>query len=198
MRAADIVYVLTAYANARPDGALVTLDISSVVEETVQLIKATVSRNIAFSVRLTRKLPAIRAEISQIRQVVMNLLTNACESLPNHQGSVCVNTSCIRITPEDAAKGHVSLPAGGYVQLCVTDSGCGIPVEARGKIFDPFFTTKFPGRGLGLAAVLGIVRSLGGTITVESTAGRGSTFEVLFPCMAGAGNPISDPQPMDR
>lgn len=187
MRAADIVFVLTAYASARPDGALITLDVSSVVEETLQLIKATVSRNVEFSVALTRNLPAIRADLSQIRQLVMNLLTNACESLPNDQGSVCVNTSCTRIAPEDAAKGHVSLPARDYVRLCVTDSGCGIPVEALGKIFDPFFTTKFPGRGLGLAAVQGIVRSLGGRIAVASTPGRGSTFEVLFPSMAIAG-----------
>ena len=144
-----------------------------------------------------QKITRHRAEISQIRQVVMNVLTNACESLPNHQGSVSVNTSCVRITPEDATKDHVSLPAGEYVRLCVTDSGCGIPGETLGKIFDPFFTTKFPGRGLGLAAVQGIVRSLGGMIAVQSNPGQGSIFEVLFPCIAGPA-PISDPEPTDR
>jgi len=194
MRAADIVFVLTAYASAQSDGALTTLDLSSVVEETIQLIKATVSRNIAFSLRLTKNLPAIQAEMSQIRQVVMNLLTNACESLPNHQGSVAVNTSCMRITSQDATMDQVSLPAGAYVQLSVTDNGCGIPPEAREKIFDPFFTTKFPGRGLGLAAVQGIVRGLGGRIAVESTPGKGSTFEVLLPCTIGAGAPSSEPE----
>jgi PAS domain S-box-containing protein len=189
IRAADIVSFLTAYASARPAWELRMVNVSGVVEETLQLIKATVSRNIAFSTNIARKVPAVRADTSQIRQVVMNLLTNACESLPNEQGSVSVSTSRVRVRGGDIPpKDQGPLPAGNYVRLCVTDSGCGIPAEARAKIFDPFYTTKFLGRGLGLAAVQGIVRSLGGTIDVQSAPGRGSTFEVLFPCIADNGN----------
>jgi signal transduction histidine kinase len=124
--------------------------------------------------------------MSQIRQVVMNLLTNACESLPNQVGLVCLSTSCVRVGLTDTAKDRLMLPPGNYVRLCITDSGCGIPAEDQPKIFDPFYTTKFLGRGLGLAAVQGIVRSLGGAIDVQSTPGRGSTFEVLFPSMDAA------------
>ena len=197
MRAADIVYVLTAYASFGPAGEVMSLDFSSVVEEALQLVKATVSRNIAFSVTLDRKLPAIRADVSQIRQIVVNLLTNACESLPNQQGSVNVNTSCVHICADTAEKDLISLPAGDYVQLCVTDSGCGIPAEVQGKIFDPFFTKKFPGRGLGLAAVQGIVRSLGGIVTVQSTIERGSTFEVLLPAVDCGAHAAADHGPSD-
>jgi PAS domain S-box-containing protein len=181
IRAADIVFLLMAYASGGPSGTLMPVSMSSVVDEILQLIKATVSRNISFRIDLASKLPPIRADMSQIRQVVMNLLTNACESLPNQEGLVALSTSCLRIGSAGTAKDGLSLPPGNYVRLCVTDSGCGIAAGDQSKIFDPFYTTKFLGRGLGLAAVQGIVRSLGGTIDVQSTLGRGSTFEVLFP-----------------
>jgi C4-dicarboxylate-specific signal transduction histidine kinase len=185
IRAADIVFLLTVYASAEPAGPLMPVNVSGVVEDILPLIKATVSRNIAFRMNLERKVPPIRADMSHIRQVVMNLLTNACESLPNQEGSVCVNTSAVHIGSADTAKDQLRLPPGNYVRLCVTDSGCGIATEVRAKIFDPFYTTKFLGRGLGLAAVQGIVRSLGGAIHIQSTLGRGSTFEVLFPGING-------------
>ena len=183
MRTADIISLLTVYANAEPSIPPMPVNVSGVVEETVQLMKATISRNITFGTELASRLPSVAADGSQIRQVVMNLLTNACESLPNGNGSVNVSTSYASISPQSSATDHAGLPAGNYVRLSVADSGCGIRPDARTKIFDPFYTTKFPGRGLGLAAVQGIVRSLGGGIEVESEPGRGSTFKVLFPCM---------------
>jgi PAS domain S-box-containing protein len=186
IRAADIVFMLTVYATAGTAGQLTSINFSSVVEEILPLIRATVSKNIDFSVSLAPTLPLIRADMSQLRQVVMNLLTNACEALPSQEGTVCVNTSYIRLRPGDARLDQGNLHPGGYVRLCVTDNGCGIPIEMRGKIFDPFYTTKFLGRGLGLAAVQGIVRSLEGAIHVQSSPGKGSTFEVLLPCRTEA------------
>ena len=183
IRAADIVLLLTAYASAGPTGTLIPLNVSSVVEDTLPLIKATVSRNIAFRHDLARKLPPICADMSQIVQVVMNLLSNACESLPNQEGLVSVNTSAVRISSADATGDQLRLPPGSYVRLSVSDSGCGIAAEDQTRIFDPFYTSKFLGRGLGLAAVQGIVRSLGGAINVQSTLGQGSTFELVFPSM---------------
>jgi len=181
-RAADIVYNLTVYASPAPAGQETAINLSSVVQEVLQLIKVTVSRNIKFSFEFAPKLPPIRADMSHMRQVVMNLLTNACESLDNQEGTVCVTTSYVRLGPEDPSQNHLGLTEGDYVQLSVSDTGCGITSAMRSRIFDPFYTTKFLGRGLGLAAVQGIVRSLGGSIEVQSTRGSGSTFQVLLPC----------------
>ena len=173
IRAADIVYLLTAYASAKSTGVLVLIDLSRIIEETLQLVTATVNPNTKFSVNL-QKLPPIQADAAQIRQVVMNLVMNACESLPNQQGTVWVNTSPVRLGATDALSGEFLLPEGEYVQLEVRDNGRGIAPEIRTRLFDPFFTTKSLGRGLGLAAVQGIVRSLGGGIRVESLPGEGS------------------------
>ena len=182
IRAADIVFTLTVYASPVPAGQQTALSLTSVVEEVMQLIEATVSRNIKFSVKLASKIPPIRADISHIRQVVLNLLTNACESLDNQEGSICLMTSPVRLGPRDVPRDQPDLPDGDYVRLSVSDTGCGITADVRSRIFDPFYTTKFLGRGLGLAAVQGIVRSLGGGIEVQSTPGSGSAFHVLFPC----------------
>lgn len=181
LRAADIVLLLMAYANAGPIGTLMPVNVSDVIEDTLPLIKATVSKNVAFQLNLGRKVPPVRADMSQIRQVVMNLLTNACESLPSQEGSVCVTTAAVIIGWENAKGDEFKLPPGNYVQLSVTDSGSGIAAEVQTRLFDPFYTTKFLGRGLGLAAVQGIVRSLSGAINVRSTLGQGSTFDVLLP-----------------
>jgi PAS domain S-box-containing protein len=189
LRAADIVLMLTAYGSAAPTGELVPVSLSSVVEQILPLIKATHSKNVAFSIKLAKNVPLVRANTAQMRQAVMNLLTNACESLPNGEGSVSVSTSCVRLDDELPEKKPPGLPEGVYVQLCVTDTGCGISAEATTKIFDPFYTTKFLGRGLGLAAVQGIVRGLGGAVYLKRSApGGGSTFVVLLPGMSGDGN----------
>jgi PAS domain S-box-containing protein len=185
-RAADVVFMLTAYADARSTGAPARVDVSSVVSETLQLIRATASRNVRFCIDLAAKLPPVYADAAQIRQVVMNLLTNACESLPNREGSVCVNTAHVRLDSGDAAQIQTGLPEGDYVRLGVTDDGSGISPGIRAKIFDPFYTTKTIGRGLGLAAVQGIVRSAGGGIRIQSAPGQGSTFEVFLPSISEA------------
>jgi CheY-like chemotaxis protein len=109
----------------------------------------------------------------------MNLLLNASEALEDREGSITLTTSLVQLDPRSAN----SLQPGDYLRLEVSDTGCGMTEEARAKAFDPFFTTKFLGRGLGLAAVHGIVRSHAGDIHVESTPGLGSTFEVLLPCV---------------
>jgi PAS domain S-box-containing protein len=184
MKAAEIVQRLTAYASAARAGEVLPISLSSVVEEILHLIRATHSKNIKYAIALSNELPPIRANIAQIRQVVMNLLTNACESLPNGEGSICVSTSYVRLCQGLTAKEPLEVPDGSYVQLCVTDTGCGIPAQAMTKLFDPFYTTKFLGRGLGLAAVQGIVRNLGGSVYLQRSApGEGSTFVVLLPCI---------------
>jgi two-component system cell cycle sensor histidine kinase/response regulator CckA len=184
IRAAEIVSLLMAYAGAGSTGMRGPLNISDVTEEALRLFRATALKRVGFSVDLRRNLPSINADAAQIRQIVMNLLTNAQEALSTEQGSIGVTTSSVTIRAGEAAS-YGSLPPGEYVCLQVTDTGCGIAEENRLRIFDPFYTTRSLGRGLGLAAVQGIVRSLNGIIRLQSTVGRGSEFEVLLPAFHG-------------
>jgi two-component system cell cycle sensor histidine kinase/response regulator CckA len=132
-------------------------------------------------------LPAIEADSAQIQQVIMNLITNASESIAEGEsGTISFSTHVCQCDLEYLAKSCLDeKPAPGkYVFLEVKDTGCGMDEKTKGTLFDPFFTTKFTGRGLGMAAVLGIVRGHGGAIMVESQPGLGTTFRVLFPALA--------------
>src|SRR5262249_3634316 len=116
-------------------------------------------------------------------QVVMNLITNASEAIGDHPGTITIRTGTSQVSHDYLTELYFDeqLPEGRYVFLEVSDTGCGIDQETKKRIFDPFFTTKFTGRGLGLAAVLGIVRGHNGAINLYSEVGRGTTFKVLIP-----------------
>jgi len=116
-------------------------------------------------------------------QVVMNLITNASDALRDEGGTIAVRLEHLRPNPASARKGVRKLPEGDFLRVQVRDSGCGMSEEVQSRMFDPFFSTKRAGRGMGLAAVRGIVQSHGGTIQVQSTVGSGSCFEVLLPCV---------------
>jgi two-component system, cell cycle sensor histidine kinase and response regulator CckA len=128
-------------------------------------------------------MPTIEADVEQIRQVIMNLIQNAAEALGEPGGVITVKTGIEECDRAVLAGTYLddNLPFGLYVYLEVNDSGCGISPEAQDRVFDPFFSTKFLGRGLGLAAVLGIVRGHHGAIQLLSQPGQGSTFRVLLP-----------------
>jgi signal transduction histidine kinase len=135
-------------------------------------------------------LPPVRTDVSQLRQVVGDLVKNAVEAIDgNSTGTIWVRTSAVQIGGENGPRDRF-LPAGittgKYVALEVRDTGCGMDVETQKRIFDPFFTTKFAGRGLGLAAVQGFARSHGGAVEVRSAAGKGTRFRVLLPAAASA------------
>ncbi|MEX2262235.1 MAG: PAS domain-containing protein [Bryobacteraceae bacterium] len=170
------------------------VDLSGLVEEILPLISRSVPRGVSLYPRLSRRLPAVEADRSQLQQVIMNLVINAAEACDDESGMVKIATGVERV---DAQYAHPTfgLPAiqpGTFVFLEVSDTGSGMTEEIRAKIFDPFFTTKFTGRGLGLSAVLGIIRAHKGAIQVDSTAGQGTAFRVLFP--AGAA-PFEDRAP---
>jgi CheY-like chemotaxis protein len=152
-----------------------------------QLMEPAVSKKARLRIELEDGLPQIKADPAQLRQVVMNLILNASDALEGEAGSVDVRVRKITAGRELLRRAFVGrdLPAGEYVALEVSDTGCGMDSETLARVFDPFFTTKFTGRGLGLASSLGIVRGHHGAILVESKRQGGTTFQVLFPAQAG-------------
>lgn len=183
-RASNIVDVLMTSAGAKSSsGGVGPVDVSSEVERMLRLLKISVSKRAAVRTHLAKGLPAVQGNIAQIHQVVMNLITNASEALGEKDGTITIATDVVHLNGQ-SADALFSGPAGEYVRLTVSDTGSGMSAETRARIFDQFFTTKSTGRGLGLAAVHGIVRSLGGAIHVKSAPGGGSTFEVLFPSVS--------------
>jgi signal transduction histidine kinase len=185
--ATDIVHLLMDSAGDGFDSdALEPVDLSLLVEQMLRLLVGSIPKGASIDSDLAMDLPPIRGNAAQIGRVVMNLITNASEALGGQPGTIRVTTGRVRIRSGNAANNLGSPPAGDYVGLKVEDTGGGMSAEIRSKIFDQFFTTKPQGKGLGLAAVRGIVQSHGGSIQVKSTPGAGTTFEVLFPAASYA------------
>ncbi len=182
-RAADLIRQMLAYAG-KGRFVIEPFDLTAVVQEMVRLLQASIARKAELHLELSAGLPPVEGDTTQVRQVVMNLISNASEALGDAPGAITVRTGLCHADRQvlQAAYGAEDLPEGVYVLLEVADTGCGITPENLTRIFEPFFSTKFTGRGLGLAAVLGIARSHRGAVTVNSTPGRGTTFRVLWPC----------------
>ncbi len=184
-RAAHLTQQLLAYAGK---GRFLSekVNLSSLTREISSLIQTSIARTVTLRMELEDSLAPIEADPGQIQQVIMNLVINAAEAAGDQPGSVLVTTSEL-MADEEYLKHNlgVPLPPGRYVVLEVHDTGCGMDEALRARIFDPFFTTKFTGRGLGLSAVMGIVRSHKGAIRVYSEPGKGSTFKVLLPAAEG-------------
>ncbi len=155
------------------------------------LLEASVGRSARLELDLGEDAPAVEADASQLSQVVMNLVTNAGEALADAPGVVRLSTRRRSVDGHRliAAGASDELPTGQYLSIVVEDDGCGMDVETEQHLFDPFFSTKLDGRGLGLAAVLGIVRGHGGGIDVQTREGEGSRFEVLLPATTVAAAP---------
>ncbi len=159
------------------------LDLSQAVRDLAAPLQALGSRKATASLELADGLPPVLADAAQLRQVVLNLVQNASEALGERAGSIAVRTGqawCDRAALQ-AAYLDDDLPEGEYVFIEVADTGCGMDAETRCRAFEPFFTTKFTGRGLGLAAVLGIVRGHRGAIELTTAPGLGTTMRVWFP-----------------
>ena len=186
-RAAQLTHQMLAYSG-KGRFLIEPLDLPRAIEELLPLITPSVSRSVRLSLNLPRGLPAIDADRAQMQQLLMNLVINAAEAYEGRPGVVAVSA---RVS--DLGEGEIQplfglsqAPPGRYVCLEVSDRGMGMSEETKSKIFDPFYTTKFAGRGLGLSAVLGIIRAHRGAIEVETERGAGTTFRVYFPPSAGA------------
>jgi len=183
-RAADLARQMLAYSG-KGRFVIQPLNLSKLVEEIARLLKVSINPNATVYYQLAPNLPPIEGDATQLRQVIMNLLVNASDALQEQEGFIRVSSGVIEVDQDYLADTYLSpdLAAGQYVYLEVADTGCGMDAATLAKIFEPFFTTKFTGRGLGLAAVLGIVRSHKGALKVDSQPGLGTVFRILLPCL---------------
>lgn len=182
-RLAELTRQMLAYSG-RGQFTVAEVDLNTVITEMTELLTVSTTKNVRVVYHLDPTLPLMEADASQIRQVVLNLLTNAAEAIGDHgRGEVVLNTGAETLDSTQAEElfPEQEMEPGDYVRLEVADTGCGMSPETLSKIFDPFFTTKFTGRGLGLAALRGIVRRHRGGIRIFSQLGEGTVFTLLFP-----------------
>ncbi len=182
VRASELTNLMLAYAG-RGKFQVSALDLGDLAREVTVLVQAAISKKISLQFEMHPSLRPVRGDATQLRQVIMNLVVNGAESIGDSAGHIRSSSGICRL---DAAAAMNVLPAGevaagSYVYLEVTDTGGGMDETTQHRIFEPFFSTKFAGRGLGLAAVLGILRSHRGGVAVRSTPGIGSTFTIYLP-----------------
>jgi len=180
MRAGELTQQLLAYAGGEVRD-VADVDAVPVIGELVEVLRASTPAGVALRDDVPAQLPPVRADASQLRQVVLNLITNARDAVAARGGVVRIDARVVDHDGAVTADDVVAAPVGRYVAIAVTDDGAGIDPGVRQKIFDPFFTTKASGHGLGLAAVLGIVRDHGGALRVANQAGGGARFEAWWP-----------------
>ncbi len=185
LRAADLTRQLLAYAG-KGRFQVTEVDLNRLVVEMTQLLTVTLSRKAVIRYDLSPSLPFISADPSQMQQLVMNLVTNASEAIGDEVSGLITIRTGVQLVDEATQVGllpALPLATGEYVTLEVSDTGCGMAPEVRERIFDPFYTTKFTGRGLGLSAMLGILRSHHGSLKVYSEPSRGTVFKLFLPAL---------------
>ncbi len=166
------------------------LQLAPVIKEALKLLRATLPATIEIQQAIDGELPDVKANPTQIHQVIMNLCTNAAHAMKGKQGQLCLRLESLDLE-KAGSQPHIDLVPGQYVRLMVSDTGHGMDEATLKRIFEPFFTTKGPGEGtgLGLSVVHGIIREHEGAIAVESQPGKGTTFSIYFPAQAAAGTP---------
>ncbi|OGT98992.1 MAG: hypothetical protein A2079_02240 [Geobacteraceae bacterium GWC2_48_7] len=181
-RAADLTKQMLAYSG-KGKFVIEEIDINHLMDEMLHLLQVSISKKAVLRFNLAQNLPSVEADATQLRQIVMNLVINASEAIGDRSGVIAISTGCM-----DCDKRYLkdmwldeNITEGLYVYLEIADTGCGMDKETMSKVFDPFFTTKFTGRGLGMAAVLGIIRGHKGAIKIYSEPGKGTTFKILLP-----------------
>ncbi len=192
-RASDLCQQMLAYSG-RSHSVLKKIDLSQLTRDSIRLIHASIGKKVKLDLRLSDNLPATEADESQLRQVIMNLVINASEAMDQKSGSITIE---VHEAPETIPGDYTAIvtpeiPSKSKVEFTITDSGCGINPEGIRRIFEPFYTTKFTGRGLGLAAVLGIVRSHKGGLWIKSQPGIGTTFKLQ---LIASQSPLTKPLP---
>jgi signal transduction histidine kinase len=189
LRAADITRQMLAYSGK---GRFLIRDVElcTLIEEMLPLLESSLSKTAFLQLDLCRPLPVILADAGQLRQILMNLVINASEAIGEQPGTITLKTGVISCDDAFLLRSRLEEKphAGRFVDLQIADTGCGMDSATCDRLFDPFFTTKFTGRGLGMSAVLGIVRGHGGALMVDSEPGKGTIVRILFPLKEGFEN----------
>jgi two-component system cell cycle sensor histidine kinase/response regulator CckA len=195
-RASELCNQLLAYSG-RGTFVIESVNLNQLIEEMVNLTRVSIAKKADLRLNLADRPPTIRGDPTQLRQVVLNLVVNASEAIGDQEGAIILSTGVLeadRVLLASAVH-EAGVPEGRYAYVEVQDTGAGMDASTRARLFDPFFTTKKIGRGLGLSAVLGIVRAHRGAISVESAPGKGTTFRVLLPSVMEAETIVPHPQP---
>lgn len=186
-RAADLCRQMLAYSG-KGKFIVETVDLQKIIEEMTHMLKTSISKKAQLIMNFGKDLPPFKADVTQVRQVLMNLVINASEALGDSSGAIEISTG--HFISKEVIKSGISqiddLSPGHYLFVEVADTGCGMSKDVIAKIFDPFFTTKFTGRGLGMSAVIGIVKAHNGLLQIKSSPGEGSRFTVILPALPGA------------
>lgn len=195
-RAADLTNQMLAFSG-KGKFVVTRINLTDLVNEMSTLFETMVTKKIRLQYRLDSDLPEISGDPSQMKQILLNLITNATDAAGDSSGIIRIRTGVRTVTEEAHGSSHVAgnLTAGTQVYVEVRDAGCGMDEPTLARVFDPFFTTKFTGRGLGMAAVLGIVRGHSGAIRIASQPGQGTTVAVMFPPAVLSGLQPTQPRP---
>ncbi|MDQ6971813.1 MAG: PAS domain-containing protein, partial [Mariprofundaceae bacterium] len=198
-KAAELCKQMLAYAG-KGKFVVQPVDLSALVEEMARLLEVSIEKSTLLRYDLAPNLPAVEADLAQMQQVIMNLVINANESIDGRSGLIVLATGAMQADADYLHSVYVeeeALEPGTYVWLEVTDTGCGMNDETKMRLFEPFYTTKFTGRGLGMSAILGIVRGHNGAIKVYSELNKGTTIKVLLPASGALAAPLDIPQGVD-
>ncbi|MDQ6989054.1 MAG: PAS domain S-box protein [Mariprofundaceae bacterium] len=180
-RAANLCRQMLAYSG-KGHFVIEVIDMSDILKDMVQLLEVSIEKHAHLEYELEQKLPKVEADVAQLQQVIMNLVINASEAIEHQHGHITVRTGLMDADSAYLSQCHADdIEAGEYIYLEVQDNGSGMSQDVQSKVFEPFFTTKFTGRGLGMSAILGIVKGHHGALLLTSEAGQGTTFRVLFP-----------------
>jgi CheY-like chemotaxis protein len=198
LRAAELATQMLVYTG-KTTLAVSSIDLCSVVKEMGALLDVSISKKVSIRYSLAESIPRVRGDISQVRQIAMNLITNASEAIGDQPGVIAISIRRAVLRPGDIER--IVPPAaaqeGEYVLLEVSDTGCGMDDKTLQQIFDPLFTTKITGRGLGLASLLNAVQRHNGVVEVSSEVGTGTVFRVYFPAEERAVDESADGKKMN-
>jgi len=190
-RAADLCRQMLTYAGKSPQ-TQTQVNLSLLVDEIVKMLQSAIKKNVTILLDLKRDVPEIKGDTGQIQQIIMNLIINAAEAIGEADGTIRVGLEKTVVASDQTSTDAFgsSINAGIYSSLVVSDNGCGMDEETQKRIFEPFYTTKFTGRGLGMSAIHGIIKSHEGILQMNSSPGSGTTFKILFPVPVAASDCI--------